>query len=316
MPVLEPRRKLQDSGVVSHLAWLLRTGTARAEALRQVGVSESTFYRELRRSPELREFLEQMSPDADVAPIPSAPTAKADRPEPTDSSAGEARARPHEASRARARARTPATGSSTVPEKAGAGQATTEAETATGPAVSAAGATRVEPSKRRRRGTRKPNRASASKRKSVAAPVGGAVLESVPAAHIDVVEFALEPAAAAPEDHAGGIALSAADWLPPAAVLIVQLAIGVAVGAHPAVLVLLTITIGGLLLALRMMRHDVPLADELDEEFEAPVSPVDDPADSVEEAARRRPMDLTWVGATIKYTATQPDDPNEAQKRP
>jgi hypothetical protein len=360
----ESRRKLQDPSVVSQLARLLRTGTPRAEALRQVGISDSTFYRELRRSPELRNFLEDVAPAASAPPAaPSAqsapasatrrrgvaeparapvePTAVAPRhrpkatdPKPQAERAVKAVAKTGPAAAAKTAGKTadkPATRIAAKAEgsrKPRRADATAAAKSLTGrqplgaAAARTAARTKTKPA---RPGTTsvpgRPNRAARpavlpriSRAVAPVAPPAGSILPSVPAAHIEIAELIAEAEPSAGDRHGRGIALSAADWLPPATVLMIQLVIGIAVGAHPVVLLLLVAVVGGIVVALRLMRHDVP----------AEAGPTPEPGStdadggSIEAPAgvpQRKPMDLTWVAATIKLSGTAPDDPNQAQKR-
>ena len=287
------------------LAAALLGGASLREALRRVGVSESTYYRELHRSPELRSALDA-APKADGPARTKGPgargTAAAKRPR---AGAGQAPDAGKPAAK-RARRVRPAQQADATP--AGPAPATTPpSDHAAEPEPAAVAATAIEipaadvltpPMKRTRLSGLVRNPYSVGSREARAAMGRRAV---------------------APE-HAAGTAPSGADWIPPVAVLLLQLVVAIAVGAHPVVILLIALTSAVLLVAVRRVRVRVP-----DAEATAPAEAAGTPDPSASTngqgphpdgpALEHRPMDLRWIAATILPAGRPPDDPGPPRQR-
>jgi hypothetical protein len=369
-------RKLQDAGVVRRLVMALRAGASRTETLRELGISESTFYRELRRSPELRDLVESEAPGAPGAAVnPQAPAAQVTSASGSGSNgsglpkrvkpAGSAQSNGNRAGQtARGDVVTPSSPASarrrdgddarspgrTAPNRKGRADPGRERSAAPRPQKaeqSAQQASHVDPHPKRRPGRRAtpaapaapalpPSTSGLDASATVMAPTrpaGGETSVSKPTTAL-ATTAALPGALVAA--HAGRPAPSApagADWMPPVAVLTLQLVVAIAVGAHPLIILAVALVTLGVLLGVRRARRVVPrrgsrsgirYREVMVIPEGGPAAPANRPsvpekgdarsADADGAASDVHRSDLDWVAASI-LRVPSPDDPRPPRPR-
>jgi hypothetical protein len=419
-----PSRKLADERTLRRLAAALRSGVTRGEALRRVGVSESTFYRELRRSAELRELIgageatageateraraattrrparpsrasSGRDAAADTGAVPASssevtstgPSAARTRRSVTDDAAPrlDAKARSKRAPGKKAPGKKERIDTDAVQAARRAARASASRDTAT---ADAAGTRDAKPAGRRASGRASDGRpapapgAQRVRRKRPPAPAvaqaaGTPEAEVEATAPVEAVEAAPEaPAArwagltgllrrpsvvpastlAAPAPMTPGAdqesvtgrrsltAPSGADWVPPVAVLSLQLLVAIAVGASPVVILLVAVTTVVVLLAVQRARRVAPRRGYVagvrysetlfvPDAGATPPLPIDDvaavpPAQSdgngrragsngqrAERAEKAGRADLDWVAASILRGPASPDEPPPPPRR-
>jgi hypothetical protein len=407
-----PRRKLQDGRLVRRLAAALRTGATRSEAIRGLGISESTFYRELRRSPELRSLLATPKPPAATAARrrgaavthgassdPSAGSAAAVRGAPevrgaasADNNRATAASAADQAAQATGRRSRPPAGrrADAAAAKAAATTVKPVAPASKGQAGAAAAkaapTTPVAPVAAPRKARTAGEAATATRARRRGMKVGDAppvpsqsedapVLISTPAAGTDYVPGTqsasaaaeraptgngaaapvtswsgltgllraplgeraaahdgerVEPAPAASAGRRPMSAPSGADWMPPMAVLVLELGVAIAVGAHPAVILLVAVTTLAVLLAVRRARRIAPrighvgvirfserllVPEALPKGAEAAPHAQTGAMPGANGPSESPHTDLRWVAASILKAPSTPDDPRPPHGR-
>jgi hypothetical protein len=340
VPDKKLRRKLQDPKVVRQLAAALVAGATLSEALKRVGVSESTYYRELRRSPDLPGALGRTRPGEALSPEETGETSGStgkrggggqakDAKRPASRKRGTSRraaADPAEADTDQAADAAPKKHAAPKKSKRAKRGATTQKapriswrQAAPSSTTGAGGATPALP----------PHAPSAPSSGSPAATVTavavsiespGAISDSPPAAP-PVTErprlsrlvrnpYTIEGATAtamkqrvAPRSSTP--ALSGADWMPPIIVLLLQLVVAVAVGASLLVIGLITLTCLILFVIIRRARTVVAAPSP-----DAQILSVATEGESDEDQRKEedRAMDLRWVASTILPSRKPPND--------
>lgn len=294
------------------LATALLAGAALRDALRQVGVSESTYYRELRRSPDLRTALGDgagASPAADETAPRSTPRSassgdtpgsKSERRRTTKGAPVAATAVPQDrAPRPARRQRTKrTTGEATAAARAAAPPSPEPIVEEPAAAVAAPAAeiptadlVQAEPRARLSRLVRNPYSFSIPARDRSRGRRGAR--------------------AGAARHLVRGAAPSRADWMPPATVLVLQLVVAIVVGAHPLVILLIAVTSTALVLAIRHERRRSPRMDGIAwtaGQQQAAPDQEEGAADASTSADEPRSMDLRWIASTILPAGSRSDD--------
>ncbi len=346
-----------------HLVMALRSGASRAETLRELGVSESTFYRELRRSPELRELVESEAPGAAAEPFKEQTPAPPVTPAAGSGSNGSGRPKGVKqggsAQDNGTSVRTTGTDDVVTPPSPASARrpGTDEGDGRQDPAApSGSEPTSSRPVRAERAAPpsppadRRPKRRQA-RRVTPVLPSAASVADAsatvvtlpepaVEGSPISAASTALATTAASPgalvAAHAGRPAPSApagADWMPPVAVLTLQLVVAIAVGAHPLIILAVALATLGVLLGVRRARRVIPrrgsragirYREVMVIPEGGPVGPADrasrsetgDPrgAEAEGRAADAHHSDLDWVAASILRVPT-PDDPRPPRPR-